>query len=162
MPFARILPFLAEIGIVVRERPLSDPTFLPGILIEGGELIIDRSKLAHPGDLLHEAGHIAVVPPSQRATMGGDLKSSPAEEMAALAWSYAASVHLGLNPDIVFHAAGYHGGSESLIAAFSAPGGPGVPMLHWFGLTRMQDDGSGAPVFPRMSGWLRPEPLAVG
>lgn len=161
MPLERILPFLTEIGLVVRERPLTAPTFLPGILVERGELVVDRAKLAHPGDLLHEAGHIAVIVPSQRTTLNADLQSTPAEEMAAIAWSYAAAVRVGLDPADVFHAAGYHGGAESLLAAFASGQGPGVPMLQWFGLTRAQDDGSGAAVFPRMSGWLRPEP-AVG
>lgn len=160
MPLERILPFLAEIGLVVRERPLTAPTFLPGILIERGELVIDRARLAHPGDLLHEAGHIAVVVPSRRAALDADLHSTPAEEMAALAWSYAAAVHLGLDPAGVFHAAGYRGGAESLLTAFATGQGPGVPMLQWFGLTRAHADGSGAAVFPRMSGWLRAEPAA--
>lgn len=158
MPLERILTFLTEIGFVVRERPLTEPTFLPGILVERGELVIDRTKLAHPGDLLHEAGHIAVMPPSRRSGLTGDLQSEPAEEMAAMAWSYAACLQAGLPPEVVFHPDGYQGGSETLLAAYAGGGGPGTAMLHWFGLTRMRDDGSGAPVFPRMSGWLRPEP----
>jgi hypothetical protein len=158
MSLDRILAFLADIGLPVQERPLPASTFLPGILVEQGRLIIDRARLAHPGDLLHEAGHIAVVPPSQRAALSADLHSTPAEEMAAIAWSYAACVHLGLAPEVVFHADGYQGGSSSLLEAFRRGPGPGVPMLQWFGLTRLADDGSGAAVFPHMSGWLRPEP----
>ena len=158
MSLDRILSFLAEIGLIVHERPLTADTFLPGILVERGDLVIDRARLAHPGDLLHEAGHIAVMPPSRRPGLSGDLQSEPAEEMAAMAWSYAAAIRLGLDPAEVFHAGGYHGGSASLIEAFASGSGPGVPILQWCGLTRMRDDGSGAPVFPRMSNWLRPEP----
>jgi len=158
MPLARILAFLSEIGLPVRERELPADTFVPGILIENGTLVIDRARLAHPGDLLHEAGHIAVTPPSQRAALNGDLGSTQADEIAAQAWSFAAARHVGIDPAVVFHPAGYRGAAESLIAAFSSPGGPGVPLLQWFGLTRTMDDGSGAPVFPRMSAWLRPEP----
>jgi hypothetical protein len=45
--------------------------------------------------------------------MAGKLESTPGEEMAAIAWSYAACVHLGLEPTVVFHSDGYKGGSES-------------------------------------------------
>lgn len=158
MPIDRIVTFLRGIGLVVQERALPAGTFVPGILIENGGLVIDRAKLTHPGDLLHEAGHIAVTPPSQRAALNGNLDSTLGDEITAQAWSFAAALHLGIDPAVVFHPAGYRGASEALIAAFSGPGAPGAPVLQWFGLTRMQDDGSGAPVFPRMSGWLRPEP----
>lgn len=131
---------------------------MPGILIDQGGLAFDRARLAHPGDLLHEAGHIAVTPPSQRAALSGNLNSSQADEIAAQAWSYAAALHIGLDPAVVFHPSGYRDSSEALLAAFAGPMPPGAPLLQWFGLTRMQDDGSGAAVFPRMSGWLRPEP----
>ena len=55
--------FLAEIGIPVSETTLSQSTFVPGILIDQGRLLVDPAKLLYPGDLLHEAGHIAVTLP---------------------------------------------------------------------------------------------------
>ncbi len=161
MPLARMLPFLAEIGLVVRERPLPAATFLPGILIERGTLVIDRDRLAYPGDLLHEAGHLAVVPPAERATLHDNLQTGPGEEMAAIAWSYAAALHLGIDPAVVFHSAGYKGGAQSLIENFGAGRYFGVPLLQWYGLTRERDDGSGAAVYPKMDGWLRPAPPAT-
>lgn len=156
MPLDRIVSFLREIGLAVSERELPADTFVPGILIENGGLVIDRAKLKYPGDLLHEAGHIAVTMPAQRATLSGNLGSTQADEIAAQAWSFAAAHHLGIDPAVVFHEGGYHGSSKSLINAFSGVGAPGAPLLAWFGLTLTTDDGSGAPVFPRMSGWLRP------
>lgn len=160
MPLDRILPFLAQIGLAVRERPLPAGTFLPGILIEAGGLVIDRAQLAYPGDLLHEAGHIAVVPPSQRPALSDNLQTGPAEEMAAIAWSYAAALHLGLDPALVLHDHGYKGGGSSILENFRAGRFFGVPFLAWRGLTRERADGSGAPVFPQMSHWLCPEPAA--
>jgi hypothetical protein len=34
--------------------------------------------------------------------------------MGAIAWSYAAALQIGLDPGIVFHAAGYRGSSQEL------------------------------------------------
>jgi hypothetical protein len=160
MPLSRILPFLAEIGIGVQERDLPAPTFLPGILIEGGGLVIDRARLAYPGDLLHEAGHIAVALPDQRPSLSDNLESNPGEEMAAIAWSYAAALHIGLDPAVVLHEHGYKGGGQSILENFQAGRYFGVPLLQWYGLTWERDDGSGRPLYPRMHGWLRPTPAA--
>lgn len=159
MHLDRIIAFLNQIGLPVHRRLLPDETFLPGILVERGELVIDAEKLTHPGDLLHEAGHIAVMPPSERPNLNADLHSGPGEEMAAIAWSYAAAVHLELPLTELFHADGYKGGSASLIENFSNGRYLGVPLLQWYGLTRERDDGSGVPVYPRMSAWLRPQPV---
>lgn len=156
MSLDRILSFLAEVGITVRERPLVEATFLPGILIERGALVFDRNQAA-PGDLLHEAGHLAVMLPAERPSASGDLGTGPGEEMAAIAWSYAASRHLGLPLDVVFHPQGYHGGSQSLIENFSEGRYVGVPLLQWFGMTR-ERGGDDSAVFPRMQCWLRPGP----
>lgn len=41
-------------------------TLLAGIAIREGVIIVDAEKLSYPGDLLHEAGHIAVTPAHKR------------------------------------------------------------------------------------------------
>ncbi len=155
MPTQRILDFVIQVGLTIRERPLPETTFVPGIFIEQGALVIDRSRLAHPGDILHEAGHIAVTPSEDRALLHDNLNSGPADEMAAIAWSFAACVELGLGAEVVFHAHGYQGGGPSLAENFREGRYLGVPLLQWYGMTRERADGSGAPVYPRMSRWLR-------
>lgn len=70
---AKIADFLTEIGIEIGLARLSEPTFLPGILIDGGKILVDEEKLAYPGDLLHEAGHLAVVPGNLRANLSGEV-----------------------------------------------------------------------------------------
>lgn len=157
MSLDRILPFLAEIGVPVHERPLPEATFLPGILIERGALVFDRTR-AEPGDLLHEAGHLAVMTPTERAAATGDLGTGPGEEMAAIAWSYAACCHLQLPAEVVFHSAGYRGGGQSLADNFKAGRYLGTPLLQWYGMTRERSDGSDTPVYPRMGRWLRLAP----
>jgi hypothetical protein len=152
-----IIDFVREIGLVVQEREIEEPTFLPGIAVESGQLVIDHKKLAHPGDLLHEAGHLAIMPPSARPALDGDLMSDGGEEMAAIAWSYAAAVHLGLDPSVVFHEEGYKGGAASLIENFESGAGMGVPLLEWFGTTRYQRDDLAGPKYPKMHQWLRTE-----
>ena len=151
-----IINFIREVGLQVHERSLSDATFLPGILIERGELVVDLEKLDHPGDMLHEAGHISITAPSERDSLGGDLKSGPGEEMAAIAWSYdAAAIHLGIDASEVFHEEGYKGAGESLVENFEKGGWVGVPLLEWYGMTRYQREDLNGPDFPKMHEWVR-------
>jgi len=141
--------FLGRIGLPVQVSPIAEKTFLPGLTIREGSLVIDPDRLEWPGDILHEAAHIAVTPPSRRATIGGKLLVTPAEEMAALAWSYAAALGAGIDPAIVFHEGGYKMEGTSLLSSYASgqhSGGPGVPMLQWWGMTTG---------FPNMNFWLR-------
>ncbi|MEJ6581028.1 MAG: hypothetical protein QNL33_16030 [Akkermansiaceae bacterium] len=146
-----IIDFVREIGLAVHERAIEEPTFLPGIAVECGELVIDREKLAHPGDVLHEAGHLAIIEPSIRPTVTGDLMSNGGEELAAVAWSYAAVVHLALHPSVVFHEEGDKGGAASVIENFESGPCVGVPLLEGFGMTRYQREDVAGPDYPKMA-----------
>lgn len=154
---AALVGFLQSISLDVRPGQLDQPTFLPGILIDRGGLVVDDARLRYPGDLLHEAGHLAVASPELRATMHANATADPAEEMMALAWSYAAIVHLQLDPAIVFHAEGYRGDGASLIENFAQGRVIGLPMLQWVGLTLDEHNAraQGLPPFPHMLRWLR-------
>ena len=153
---AEIAAFLIEIGIPVRAGTLPRGAFLPGICVENGVIIVDESRLAHPGDLLHEAGHLAMMTPEDRAAPEPDM-SDAGFEMAAIAWSYAAALHLGIDLEIVFHPDGYSGGSQAIIDNFRGGHYFGVPILVWLGLT---DDPKcagqlGMMPYPIMRRWLR-------
>ena len=153
---ARIVAFLAGIGIPVETDTLEDDGFLPAMAVRNGTLVFDPARLEWPGDLLHEAGHIAVTDPAQRAMLC-EVRSDPAEEMAAIGWSYAAALAIGLDPAIVFHEAGYHGGSESILENFNGGRYFSVPMLEYYGMTltkRVAEENGMAP-YPHMLGWLR-------
>jgi hypothetical protein len=159
--------FVRRIGLEVAFGPICDSgvtTFLPGIRIERGMLLVDRARLLEAGDLLHEAGHLAVMTPEDRERADGPLEASPADEMMAIAWSYAATIHLALPPAFVFHDAGYRGGSQALIDNFAHGRFVGVPMLDWIGLT-VDPNRSGAKegaVYPTMIKWLRdPSPITA-
>ena len=82
----RLAGFVRGIGIDVRAADLPDGTFLPGLDIRDGAILVDESKLAYPGDLLHEAGHLAVTDPAERNAPA--LTPTAGDEMATLAWSY--------------------------------------------------------------------------
>jgi len=152
----RILAFLRGIGLAVEARTLPDATVLPGISIERGVLLFDAAKLAHPGDLLHEAGHLAVVPAAVRHTISGDMDSDGGLEMAAIAWSYAAMVFLRLPLDLLFHPAGYKGEAAGLRDNFSARRHVGVPILEWRGMTEYQrtETSGSTSRYPVMKKWL--------
>ena len=156
----KILSFLTEIGIDVIEKELND-TFLPGLDLGPNYVIIDYDKLLYPGDILHEAGHLAVTSSSDRKLVGTEKIASnwptEAEEMAAILWSFAACSHLELPIELVFHPDGYKNDSEWLISNFTSGNFIGLPFLEWIGLTLGSDSATkeGKPAFPTMLKWMR-------
>lgn len=154
---ARIVAFIEGVGIPVNAEPVPEGSFLPGIRIESGALLVDPATLDWPGDLLHEAGHIAVTEPTLRPALS-DVPDNPGEEMAAMAWSYAAAREIGIDPAVVFHEGGYKGGSEAMLTAFQNSGSaPGVPMLAYYGMTAEPRRAAerGMEPYPAMTRWLR-------
>jgi len=157
----RIVAFLRGIGLPVAEGCVPDDCFLPGVRIHHGTLVFDRQRLQWPGDLLHEAGHLAVAPAALRPTLSDGIELPDevrhAGEMEATAWAYAAVCHLGLDPAVLFHAGGYHGKSAGLVVTYSMGVYPGAAGLADAGLTHVGPAArdAGLPVYPRMSRWLR-------
>jgi hypothetical protein len=155
-----ILAFLLRVGIEVCFEELKSPTFLPGIAVRDGTLVVDREALEWPGDLLHEAGHLAVLPSSLRQQASDALEVEHpvphAGELEAMAWAYAAAVEINLPLTVLFHPGGYKGRSEALILTYSLGVFPGLPGLCATGMATAprNDDGSGL-VYPKMKSWLR-------
>ena len=150
----RIVAFLRQVRIPVEVATLEHQTFLPGVAVTGEGLRVDPARLAWPGDLVHEAGHVAVRDPSRSAE---GVSDDPGEEMAALAWSFAAATHIGLEATVPFHAGGYRGAGKALAEMFSQGGYVGVPMLAMWGLTvePHRAKATGARPFPHMLAWRR-------
>lgn len=150
----QLIGFVRGIGLTVRETPVPADSFLPGLRIEAGQLLVDRQQLLYPGDILHEAGHLAVVPATVRATFGPNVfdyrspDEAQGDEIVAQLWSYAATVALGLPASVVFHADGYHGSSSWFVDNFQRGQYTGLPLLVWMGMTTNEE-------FPRMTRWLR-------
>lgn len=157
----RIAEFLCAIGIEVAPVRLEHDPFLPGILIERGRLLVDESRLTYPGDLLHEAGHLAVAPQSVRHSLSGEVVIPGADmdavEVQVTAWAYAAIVHLGLDPKILFHGGGYRGKSEGLLFTYGLGVYPGAYGLQLAGMTATGEAARqlGVAPYPHMLKWVR-------
>jgi hypothetical protein len=158
-----IIGWLREIGLSVRLAPVDAESFLPGVTLEPGGLVVDPERLLYPGDLLHEAGHLATMLPAQRASTGSNAGSDTGDEIAAQTWSYAAAVQLGIPPEIVFHPTGYKGAASTLMGVYR-DGKAGVPLLQWMGLTLDSARAAAACVapYPHMIRWLRVDAESCG
>lgn len=159
--------------IRVRREIRPQVTFLPGIRLSGRTLFItpDNPRFK-PGDLLHEAGHIAVMPSMFRHRMQIDIEKSTgpaierymehhagyddpvvraiiqAGEQEAIAWSYAAAAAARINPTHVFHEGAYGGDEIGLLHALDARAHPGIHGLQAGGMTTTK-------LFPKMLRWMQ-------
>jgi hypothetical protein len=139
--------FLDSIGISIVVGQWSASSILPGLTVTKGVVMVNPEVAGYPGDLLHDAGHLAVTQPDVRADLD-EVSNDPGEEMAAIAWSVAAAKACGISLEVLFHPAGYKGGSPGLISDWTAGQPFGVPLLGWYGMTSADE-------FPAMRRWLR-------
>lgn len=153
--------FLEEIGLSVIEKNLDENTFLPGLALGPGIVYVDYEKLKYPGDMLHEAGHLAVTTSAERNQAGTDQMAqdwpTQGEEIAAMLWSFAAAKHLELPIEFVFHPDGYKNNSDWLISNFNSENYIGLPLLEWAGLAFGKERAlkEEKEAFPVMVKWLR-------
>lgn len=125
---AIVITFLESLGF---ETMLQDDAqgFLSNIDITNG--VIRYSSRASAGDLLHEAGHLAILPGCYRAIATANLDElsammfeeccdlDPEDPMIrcllqtgdteATAWAWAAGIHLGLPPEVIIENHSYGG-----------------------------------------------------
>lgn len=160
-PTNKIADFLTLIGVEIVPEKLDEECFLPGILVKNGRLLVDETRLEYPGDLLHEAGHLALAPAGVRPDLSGEVVIPDIDinmvEAYVTAWAFAAVVHLGLEPQILLHQGGYKGKSESLIFTFSLGVYPGANGLENFGMTTFGENARqlGVAPYPNMLKWMR-------
>lgn len=151
----RLATFVRSIGIEVRACTIEWNTRFPGLDIRAGAVLVDENQLIHPGNILHEAGHLAVHDPERR--LNEEFSPAKGEELGALAWSYAATVHLGLGADVVFYPGSFTGWATALIENFSEGRYLGVPMLQRYGMAvepRLAPE-RGVDPYPNMLRWIR-------
>ncbi len=152
---AAIVAFLDGIGIPTAAAALDEDTVLPAMTVRDGVILYDPARLDRPGDLLHEAGHIAMTDPAFRPTIS-DFSLAPSaqgDEMGATAWSWAAAIAAGLDARVAFHPDAYRGEGEWLQQTFAQGHYVGLPLLQYYGLARFpHQDGD---QYPAMIKWLR-------
>jgi hypothetical protein len=100
------------------------------------------------------------MPPGIRESMSDNLEDNDLNrggELMTLAWSYAACVHLGIDPQVVFHPDGYKGGSESIIQNYKDGNYLALPLLQWAGMAYDEQRAKefNALPYPKMICWLR-------
>lgn len=147
--------FVRSVGIEVRACAIDWKSRFPGLDIQMGAVLLDETRLLHPGNILHEAGHIAVHDPARRSHP--KFAPTKGEEMGALAWSYAAVVHLGLGAELVFYPGSYTGWATALIENFAEGRYIGVPLLQRYGMAlepRVAAE-RGIEPYPHMIRWVR-------
>lgn len=156
-----IIHFLAQIGIAVIETDLPDNCFLPGLQLKGSSILMDPKKMKYLGDLLHEAGHIAVTEAHLRPLIGSSEMDpewpSAGDEIVTMLWSIAALRHLALPTNFVFHSEGYKGQADWLVESFDNGTYIGLPLLEWMGLCNGPEKATkeGTVAFPHMLKWMR-------
>src|SRR5205085_3653629 len=151
----KLTSFVRSIGIEVLACPIDWQTQFPGLDIRAGAVLVDESQLIHPGNILHEAGHIAVHDPARRSQP--KFAPTKGEELGARAWSYAAVRHLGLSAELVFYPGSFTGWATSLVENFGAGRYLGVPLLQRYGMAvepRFAAE-RGVKPYPHMIRWLR-------
>lgn len=157
----RMVHFIRDIGIEIVFCELPEATFLPGIQLGPNCIFIDKERMQYPGDLLHEAGHLAVTTPQNRMHVGtAEVEENwppEGEEMSAILWSYAALLYLDIPAEYVFHPKGYKNESQWMIQNFKDELYIGMPLLEWMGLALSKEraEREGKPAFPQMLKWVR-------
>ena len=153
-----ILNFLEEINIEVKEQELDDTTLLPGLDIFKNTILMDRSRMKYPGDLLHEAGHLAVTAEEDRSKIGTPEMPpewpTDGDDMATILWSLAAAEHLKLPLESIVHKHGYKNESDWIVQEYRNGNYIGLPLLEWMGLCTTKAS-EATSVFPTMLKWLR-------
>lgn len=152
---ATLTGFVRSVGIPAIAASSTAPTLFPGLDIQCGAVLIDETRVIHPGDILHEAGHIALTEPQLRNA--ARLAPTGGQELSALAWSYAAAVHLNIDPAIVFYPESYHDFGRELVENFAVGNYVGVPLLQCFGMSVEPRHAAerNLPPYPSMLRWLR-------
>lgn len=170
----QVIVFLESIGIsvlIVDDVAESagggpSPTFLPHVRIVEGGLHI-KLKDVFPGDILHEAGHLAILAPEFRHLANDDLDEvnilmgdyldkhgeklghSPEDPVCrtilqsgdteATAWQYAAAQYIGLPDNLLFPKGSYEGDPESVLLALKSVSFLGIHGLAAAGWTLVRD-----------------------
>lgn len=156
----RMVDFVTSIGISVKQTILEDGLPIPGISVQNGEMLIDEERLSYPGDILYQAGRIAILPMEERNEYVGkdhpEYMTEATQGMMAMCWAWAALTHLQIAPEVVFHNGGYKGQSMQIIHGYQSGSYMGLPMLQLYEMAYEQHQAyaKGLNPFPYMYKWV--------
>lgn len=174
----KVANFLREIGLQVVQVE-SASGFVDHVEIVHGAIHLDEH--AAVSDLLHEAGHVAIMPQRYRSYLNGNIGPGVKrmlEELTALhlptddplyraaiqtsdceatAWAWAAGKHLGLNDDEIIRDEDYNGGGEHVRLGLAFRGYLGINGLAHAGFCTVRPNPyrAGIPVYPELARWLQ-------
>lgn len=175
--FGTTAAFLESIGITVRlERGAAG--FLERMRVDGASIVVDDEDPELVGDMLHEAGHIAVTPSLFRGSLTANVDDAASlmaqyfnehpncmafpedpvaraimqsGEQEAIAWSYAAAHHLGIDTMLPF-AKGFDGDGRETHDMLVIGHHLGIHGLFHSGMTDLPRQGAG---YPAMKRWMQ-------
>jgi hypothetical protein len=174
----RALSFLQEIGLPWQWSP-GAAGFIPGVDIQRGELLVDAK--ARASAVLHEAGHLAVIPGEFRRLVCGNVDGahrlmfeqlahedpdSPRMRAAlqcsdgeATAWAWAAGIHCGIPDGEIIQDDEYDGEGAILRVQLRRKAFVGINGLCYAGFAAQKDGDlqrlRGLPVYPKLGMWLQ-------
>ncbi len=178
-----VLRFLSDIGLPFKEVSGVQGFLGAGVCIDCGCLLVDKLT-ARPSAVLHEAAHVAIVPARYRRLMRGSLFESfrimakdwammglapdhpfsramiQASDPEATAWSWAAGVHIGLDPREIIEDADYAGEGESMRWSLHSNSYVGIQGLKHAGFCEVcpnpyRPGHAEQTVYPRLRVWLQ-------
>ncbi|WOB11258.1 hypothetical protein [Piscinibacter gummiphilus] len=174
----RVVRFLQGIGLVCTMNPGAHG-FIHGVSIRHGSLQID--PFASPSSLLHEAGHLSIIPAKFRGLACDDLVSafevmfaetdfsdpdSPGARAAiqcsdpeATAWAWAAGRAVGLAPEVIIQDDEYDGTGKWIRMQLANGHYAGIHGLAHAGFCAVRESPlsrrQGLAVFPKLNRWLQ-------
>jgi hypothetical protein len=180
-PLDRVLTFLAGIGIPCELASAGAHVkgFLEGVQIRSGGLLISLG--ARVSNVLHEAGHLAILPSRFRPLAQDDVDaivtsmmnqvdvSHPdapevraamrAGDPEATAWAWAAGIHLGLAPELIIGDEEYDGTGASIRLALRMRAYAGIQGLQHAGFCAARPGpyqrALGLPAYPQLARWVQ-------
>jgi hypothetical protein len=177
--------FLKRIGLRVHEVAGASG-FTEGVDIRDGELLVDPN-VACASNILHEAGHLAIVPPEFRGFFQSNVEGGQRRMLAALmeqniepdsplyraalncsdpeatAWAWAAGKHLGLDEEDIIQNHEYGGDGDSIrlqLALNAYAGIHGLARAGFCSTSERLSPMTGLPAFPNLAMWVQPAALS--
>lgn len=165
----KVITFIQSIGIKVIKVDVIQHTFIDGVKIVNGCIhITENTKVSN---LLHEAGHLAIIPANLRHLADGDLDDAfkkifeitsklphdhpiqrvliQCSDVEATAWAWSVGCHLGIPHSEIIDEEDYEGEGGNIRFMLSCGKYFGINGLAASGMTTTR-------TYPRLEYWAQP------